>query len=164
MDSTNVELSGVPISIPNKVDVPDVLIDIVARQLRQYVLEDDLSNDDDLNLLTRYAEGISSVFTDVRENVIAAGRDYQQWMFDISPTLIEHVKKHQSIYNGLNYMRTDVIGAKSWAILAIVELAVVKKRECESKLELEYIVRFGENVVGEIFAAIHASNAENANK
>lgn len=156
MENSPVELSGVPISIPRTIEVPDTLIDIVARQLKQYIMEDGL-NDDELQVLTRYAEAICSVFTDVRDSIVNAGKDYQEWMFAISPTLIAHTKQHQEIYNGLNYMRSDVINAKSWAILTIVELAVVKKRELKSKLDIEYIVRFGENVVGEIFASIQAS-------
>jgi len=155
MESSHVELAGIPISIPNKIEVPDALIDIVANQLRQYVMEDGLK-DSELEVLTSYAEAICSVFTDVRDNIVLAGKDYPQWMFDISAILIEHAKKHQSIYNKLTYMRSDVIGAKSWAILSIVELALVKKREFNSNLDLEYIVRFGENVVGQIFASIQA--------
>jgi len=156
---SNVELSGIKISRPNTLEVPEALIEIVARQLRQYVIEDGLK-DSELTVLTRYAEAICSVFTDVRDNIIAAGKDYNQWMYDIAPTLIAHAKAHQDIYNGLNYMRSDVLNAKSWAILTIVELAIVKKAEFNSALDIEYIVRFGENTVGEIFASIQASSSD----
>lgn len=152
----DVDLAGILISKPKNVEVPDSLIDLVGDQLRQYVLEDGLK-DKELEVLARYGEAICSVLTDVRDTVILGDKDYAQWMHEISPTLISHAKSNQKIYNNLSYMRTEVINAKSWVILMLVELAQVKKRELNSELEVEYIVRFGENAVGQIFATIDAA-------
>jgi hypothetical protein len=151
-------LGSICVSEPSLVEVPDVLIDMVANQLRQYVMEDGLK-DNELEVLTSYAEAICCVFTDVRDNVVLAGKDYVQWVHDSSPVLIQHAKKYKAVYKGLSYMRSDVVGAKSWAVLTIVELAVVKKKESGTEMDLEYIVRFGENVIGEMFAAISAEKA-----
>lgn len=152
----DVDLAGIPISKPKNVEVPDALIDLVGDQLRLYVLEDGLK-DNELEVLARYGEAICSVLTDVRDAIISGDRDYAEWMHEISPTLISHAKANQKIYNNLSYMRAEVINAKSWVILILVELAHVKKRELNSELEVEYIVRFGENAVGQMFATIDAA-------
>ena len=152
----DVKLGAIPVSKPKEVEVPESLIEVVGDQLRQYVIEDGLK-DDELEVLARYGESLCSVLTDVRDNIIHGGVDYPQWMHEISPVLIQHAQANQALYNNLSYMRTEVINAKSWVILIIVELALVKKKEMDSGLGLEYIIRFGENAVGQIFAIIQAA-------
>tara|TARA_R110001583_G_scaffold4718_1_gene26843 strand:+ start:4142 stop:4615 length:474 start_codon:yes stop_codon:yes gene_type:complete len=156
MQNMDVKLGEIRVSKPKDVEVPESLIELVGDQLRLYVLEDGLK-DAELEVLARYGEAVCSVVTDVRDTIVLGDLDYAQWMHDISPTLISHAKANQKIYNNLSYMRTEVIRAKSWVLLTLVELALVKKQELKSNLEIEYIVRFGENVVGQLFATIEAT-------
>jgi len=148
-------------SFPHKPDMPEALVQIVARVLETYVAEEQ-PTDDETQKLIYYAEELCIVIEQSRLQFEGRPGEYHNWKMEIMLALTEHARYFGQFYQDISHLRTDFFCANAWIIATVVDLAVNHvsgERDVEEFMfeEIEHKIRLGENILSEIYVAVKAS-------
>jgi hypothetical protein len=147
-----------------KPDMPDVLVEMVASVLFTYTAEEE-PNDVELQDLITFAESLCILIEQVKERFATDPAGYHEWKTSLLPALNEHAKHYQEFYTNIAHLRTEYFKVNAWMMAAIVDLSINHSVEGKvvtdkDKERINHRIRFGENVVSEIFVAIKSKNSQ----
>jgi len=141
-----------------KPDMPEVLVDMVAVVLSTYTAEEE-PTDNELQELINFAESLCILIEQVKERFAADPSGYHEWKQGIIPALNEHAKHYQEFYTDIAHLRTEYFKVNAWMMAAIVDLSINHSVDNnvindKDKGVINHRIRFGENVISEIFVAV----------
>lgn len=158
----------------NNQDLPDEIASICANVLKQYIMEDGLVQNDPeerrLELLMRFSEQYFRRYLRVVELNQAKGRDaIVAWQTAQNASFLEHAETYQSLYKPVAHMADKPYFMTNWSICFLVDtgLDVCGVETADAFLSLpseqlemlEYVIRFGENLLQEFHATFMSGRA-----
>ncbi len=155
-------------------ELPDELTLLAAEVLRQYILEDDLSNqgeDETLEILMRIAERFMQRYMDVVSMHLEDPNWIAKWQGVQNNAFTEHAKKYSPLYSGISHLAREPHFVSPWAMCFLVEVCVETlglngKEDFKQYYRLQpkttqekhqYVLRFAENLLLRFFES-HKNN------
>jgi hypothetical protein len=150
-------------------EIDDFLAGISADVINQYIMEDGIIKEDRedrrVEMMMRFSEGFFIKFLAVIEIEKTGGRDaVVQWIQERMPAFNDHAKRFQPLYQQVAHLADPPHFVTSWAMCYLVaesldahkisqsvELDSLSSETLES---VEYILRFGENLLMEFQSRI----------
>ncbi|MBE8232592.1 MAG: hypothetical protein HAW67_02565 [Endozoicomonadaceae bacterium] len=142
------------LTLTKKPEIPNELIDIIAKVIRQYVIEDELGDEDSAELI-KFADDLFIILNEVPKRFGGDLRKYNKWQESLSRVLVKHSKKFQSDYQEILHMREDVFFVRPWSLAILVDLGNQYK---SSSMTSSYLVRYGENLISEMYLLAKQQN------
>jgi hypothetical protein len=154
----------------NKESMDDSLADVSAAVINQYIIEDNIPKDDNdderVELMMRYAEsfflrfqGVIALQNSAGEDLIAGRGIVVKWMTELMPAMNRHAKEFTNLYNQVQHL-AETHHATAWSMCYLVSTALEAKTDgtldgynkssSEDKEVINYLLRFGENLLMEI--------------
>lgn len=152
-------------------ELPEDYTELVAMELRSYILQDQLGNDsgdETLEVLMKTAERFLLDFQAVVETTQKDPIWIHEWEKANFDALSKHAEQYQPLYKAISHL-TDSHYVSPWAMSFIVESCVVSMVPeefrgdefyhhygdvgDEGRAHYHYVVRFMENLIGRFFEA-----------
>jgi len=146
----------------DEVELPDEISKVCASLLNQYIEEDGIMKDDPedrrVEKLMRFSELYFVRFLKVSKIQEAGGREaVVKWQSDLNESFFEHSRLYHDLYSQVKHMAEAPYFMTNWSICYLVSTALeaqgVDSEEAYKNLsesersELEYVLRFGENLL-----------------
>jgi hypothetical protein len=141
----------------------DDVTGVAAHVLEQYLREDELLEEKGtLESLMKYSECFLMKMMDVFEQAEKDPRWYLGWKKAMSSGLNDHSSRYNVFYQGISHMTAAPYFVTDWSVCYVVESVLEtlslgdKEVDRFTKEELEhvhYMVRFGENLLQELYHA-----------
>lgn len=155
-------------------DLPDDITDICAKVLRQYIMEDGLVQNDPeerrLELVMRFSEQYFRRYLRVVQMHQAQGREkIVAWQTAQNDAFVRHAQVYQQLYRPVAHMAEKPYFMTNWSICFLIDTGLdvcgVDSPEAYESLSseqmelLEYVIRFGENLLQEFHAAFMSAKS-----
>jgi hypothetical protein len=155
-------------------DLPDDITSICAKVLNQYILEDGLVQNDPeehrLERIMRFSEQYFRRYLRVVELQQTQGRGaIIAWQTAQNENFLRHAEIYQSLYKPVAHMAEKPYFMTNWSICFLVDTGLnvcgVESQDAFLSLSseqtemLEYVIRFGENLLQEFHATFMSGRA-----
>jgi hypothetical protein len=154
------------LKIEDMVDIDQELIEITGSVLQQYILEDGLSHEDKndvrLERLMRTAERYLKRYVDVLNMNSADLNWVSSWQTEQNSVFLDHATAYHRLYQPIGHMASSPYFMSAWSICFVVDSALLehgienidmyKKLTIDEFDEIEYTIRFCENLLQKIHA------------
>lgn len=158
-----------------KPELPDEYTELVAVELRSYILQDQLADDGEDKTLEILMKTAERFLLDFQSLVNKAQEDpiwIHEWQKENAFALGRHAENYQPLYNAISHL-TETHYVAPWAMSFIIESCVANMVPDEftgdafyehygtigdeGREHYHYVVRFMENLVGRFFEAFMAT-------
>jgi hypothetical protein len=154
----------------SKESMDDSLADVSAVVINQYIIEDNIpkddKNDERVELMMRYAEsfflrfqGVITLQNSTGEDVTAGRGVVVKWMTELMPAMNRHAEEFTGLYGQVQHL-AETHHATAWSMCYLVSTALEAKTDGTiasynkasdaDKEVMNYLLRFGENLLMEI--------------